>query len=127
MPTHFYTEKEYKKAKKRVKAKKGFYWHIASYLIVNTFLFSINLLTSPGDWWFIFPLLGWGVSIIFHFIGVFGIPGLNFNDKAWEEKEINKELQKMVPQKDSPILPDEELELKEFKELRKDWKDSDFV
>ena len=127
MSTSHYSEDEYLKAKKRVKAKKGFYWHLATFVIVNGFLFLINLLTSPGDWWYLFPLISWGVSLVFHFIAVFGIPGLNFNNKEWEEKEIDKELRKRAPEAPLPTEPDEELELKEFRKLRNDWKDSDFV
>ena len=127
MSTPFYSDEEYQKARKRVRAKKGFYWHLASYAITISFLFGINILTDPNELWFLYPALAWGVSILFHFIGVFGIPGLNFNDKNWEEKEIEKELRKIAPPENAPTLPDEELELKEFKKLREDWDDADFV
>ena len=117
----------YKIARKRVKAKKDFYIHLVVYICVNAFLFSINMLTSPGHYWFIYPLLGWGVSIAIQFFTVFGINGrLNEN---WEEREIEKELRKMKKPADDHFenKPEEELELKEFKKLRKDWEDSDFV
>ena len=26
----------------------------------------LNLLISPGDWWFLFPLLGWGLGLFLH-------------------------------------------------------------
>ena len=81
----------------------------------------------PGDWWFYFPMMSWGLGIFFHYVGVFGFPGFNFNDKAWEDKEIEKELSKTMPSQQSPTEPDDELELKEFKKLRDEWRDSDFV
>jgi hypothetical protein len=40
--------------------------HASTFAIVNLFLFAINFLTSPGQWWFVFPLLGWGLGLIFH-------------------------------------------------------------
>lgn len=126
-----YTEQEIRKAQKKVKAKKGFYSHLTWYLAMMVVLFVINLTTSFGDWWFQFPLMGWGISIFFHYIGVFGLPGLNFTNKEWEEKELEKELDKIAPEKsileDHSVKPDEELELKEFKKLRDEWQDTDFV
>lgn len=127
MPEEFYSEEEYRIARKRVKAKKGFYWHLATYCIIIGFLFSINMITNPFDMWFRFPALAWGISILFHYLAVFGIPGLNFNDKSWEEQEIKKELNKRAPLSKNPTIPDDELELREFKKLRDEWKDSDFV
>jgi len=130
MSPEYYSDQDYRRAKKRVKAKKGFYWHLASYIIIIGFLFCINILTDPYDNWYLYPMLSWGVALLFHYIGVFGIPGLNFNDKSWEEKQIQKELQKTsTPRRPTaaPTIPDDELELKEFKELRDEWKDSDFV
>jgi hypothetical protein len=61
-----------KKARKRVKAKKGFYAHLSSYIITIGFFFFVNLLSSPGDWWFYWPALAWGVGLVSHYFGVFG-------------------------------------------------------
>jgi len=127
MSNQQYSEREYRKARRRVKAKQGFYWHLMSYAIIIGFLFCINVLTDPYTQWFVYPALSWGIALAFHYVGVFGIPGLNFNDKEWERKEIEKELKKNAKPFRPPTLPDEELELKEFKKLRDDWKDSDFV
>ncbi len=122
------TSDHYKLAQKRVKAKKGFYSHLVVYLIVNAFLFAVNLFTFHGHYWFVYPLLGWGVSVAIQFFTVFGLPGTGRMDEKWEAKEIEKELQKMGKSSDDvPAEPEEELELKEFKKLRKDWEDSDFV
>lgn len=40
--------------------------HAGSYLLVNLFLFAVNFLTSPGQWWVLFPVLSWGLALIFH-------------------------------------------------------------
>jgi hypothetical protein len=45
--------------------RKGFRSHLFSFLVVNAFLFAINLLT-PGPWWFFWPLLAWGIGLVFH-------------------------------------------------------------
>ena len=61
----------YEKAKKRVEEKLGFYSHLAVYLIVNAILLTINLTQSPNDYWFFWPLLGWGIGVFFHGMGTF--------------------------------------------------------
>jgi hypothetical protein len=44
---------KYNKAKERVKELKGFYGHLASYVLVISFLTFINLRFSPAHIWFI--------------------------------------------------------------------------
>jgi len=126
------TEQEaYIKAKKRVKAKKGFYIHSGAYCASVLFLFTVNYLTSPGFWWFLFPALGWGFGVIAHYITIFGISGTSGKD--WEKEEMKKELRKIKrkhfvePMDDDITVPDDELELKEFKKLRNEWDDRDLV
>jgi hypothetical protein len=45
--------------------RRGFMSHLFSYLLVNAFLFAINFLAG-GPWWFVWPLLGWGLGLAFH-------------------------------------------------------------
>lgn len=124
-------EEAYYKAKKKVKAKKEFYIHFGVFCATILFLFTINFLTSPSFWWFLFPTLGWGIGIVSHYITVFGISGPSGED--WEDKELEKELRKIKrqhfvePDDKNITLPDDELELKEFKKLRDEWDDRDFV
>ena len=123
-----HTEQELLRAKKRVKAKKSFYQHLMSYAIVNLFLIALNLITSPTSLWFVFPLLGWGVGLAFHYVDVFGIPGFDILSKEWEEKELERELRQQNPASKTPKneakQPDKDLKLKE---LRKNYDESDFV
>lgn len=122
---------EYRRARKKVKAKKGFFYHLASYAIVIGFLFCLNLVTSPFDMWWIFPAMGWGVGLAFHYLGVFGFPFLNIGSEEWEEKEMEKELRKtrrhrqnLLETRSTSLETPEELELKE---LQKRYDDKDFV
>ncbi len=85
-------EIKYQKAKKRVKAIKGFYIHFAIYILVNLFLFLLNIIISPGTLWFLVPLLGWGIGIIAHALPVFGSGRLLGAD--WEEKKIREIMEK---------------------------------
>ena len=126
------TEEEiFIRANKKVKAKKGFFVHFGVFCATVLFLFTINFLTSPKFWWFLFPTLGWGIGIIAHYIGVFGISDPSVED--WENKELEKEMRKIKrqffiePESKNVPLPDDKLELKEFKKLRNEWEDKDFV
>ncbi|MCG2793882.1 MAG: 2TM domain-containing protein [Weeksellaceae bacterium] len=74
----------YERAVKRVKELKGFYGNLISYCIIIPFLVIINLLTSPREIWFYWPMLGWGIGLLAHGMSVFAI------GKNWEEKEIQK-------------------------------------
>ncbi len=43
--------------------------HILAYAAVNGALFLIDLLT-PGSWWFLWPMFGWGVAVAAHWLYV---------------------------------------------------------
>lgn len=121
-----YSNDEIKKAKKVVKKKKEFYQHLMSFVTVNFALIAINLLTSPGRIWFIYPMLGWGIGLMFHYTDVFGIPGFGMLDREWEEREIEAELRN-IREKDPPKIEEKKEKELELKELRKNYDDSDFV
>lgn len=84
-----YTEKEYKEAKKRVEEIQGFYWNLASYIIVNGFFTFLDLKDGNYEWAF-WPLLGWGIGVAFHAIEVFGF----FNSSTWKDRMVKKELER---------------------------------
>lgn len=77
-------ESAYFRAKKRVDAIRGFYGSLLSYCVVIPVLVFINLKFSSKFQWFWFPMLGWGMGLIFHGFGVFGL-GSN-----WEERKIKE-------------------------------------
>ena len=81
-------DRNYQKAKKRVKEIRGFYTHLVTYVLINTLLFLINITTSPDILWFYWPLLGWGIGIVMHAFYVFGF-GRWFGPD-WEEKKIKE-------------------------------------
>lgn len=84
-----YNEQEaYYRAKKRVEEIKGFYGNLVSYCVVIPFLIFINYTTSWDFQWFWFPMLGWGMGVVFHAFDVFGY------GKDWEERKIKEILDK---------------------------------
>jgi hypothetical protein len=84
-------EEIYQLARKRVEEKKGFFIHFTVYVCVNALLIIIWAVNGDGFPWFVFPLAGWGIGIMFHFLGVFvfGRQG------EWERREIEKEVERL--------------------------------
>jgi uncharacterized membrane protein len=74
-------------AERQVAKLKGFYGHLSVYAIVMSILGVINSLT-PGPWWFQWPLLGWGIGVALHALGVFVLD--RAFGPAWEEKKIDE-------------------------------------
>ena len=59
-------EERRKAAVERVKARRDFKTHVAVYVIVNLFLVGIWALSGQGYFWPIWPILGWGIGLLFH-------------------------------------------------------------
>jgi hypothetical protein len=87
-------QEAYQRAKKRVEIKIGFYIHLSVYIGVNILLLIINLITSPQVLWFKFPLIGWGIGVFFHGLGVFVFSGGSAIKERMIEKEIEREAQR---------------------------------
>jgi len=51
-------------AVKRLKAKRDFKTHVATYLFVNTMLVVIWAVADGGYFWPIWPILGWGIGLV---------------------------------------------------------------
>lgn len=107
MDKHLYNDR-YERAKKRVDKIKGFYWHFASYFIVNTFISFSKVVSNMNDGESFFEAffdfgtfalwVFWGIGIFFHAFGVFGKYFL-FGEK-WEQRKI-QELMKKEKQQES--------------------------
>jgi hypothetical protein len=82
----------YQRAHQRVQELKSFYSHIIVYIIGNLGLFLINILTTPGNLWFVWALLGWGIGLGLHAFWVFG--GDRLFGKDWEDRQIRKIMEK---------------------------------
>lgn len=92
--------------------KVTFYKHLRIYLTWCILFFVINKVTSPDVNWFIYPILGWGISIFIQAIKVFFPVG--------DEKALVK-----------PPLPsgkNDENDMLDLKPLQqKNWKEEDIV
>ena len=90
MSTGMSEEEIYRKAKERVEEKKGFRIHLAVYIGVNILLVIIWAATGAGFPWFVFPLGGWGIGILFHFLGVYVFSRQTERDRREIEKEAER-------------------------------------
>ncbi|MBE6506251.1 MAG: 2TM domain-containing protein [Methanobrevibacter sp.] len=83
----------YRKAEKRVDDKIGFYRHLYSFISVNIIFFVMNLVFSPGEWWFYWITALWGIGLIFHFLRTFVFS--RKLDEGTRDRMIEKEMEKM--------------------------------
>ena len=82
----------YELAKKRVDQKKGFFIHLIIYVIVNIGLVLIWAFVAGGGFmWFFFPLVGWGIGVLFHYLGIFVFS----KQSEWDKKAIEKEIERI--------------------------------
>ena len=82
-------EQVYKEAKSRVKAKREFYSHLTSWIIVNGVLIIVWALTNRGHPWFLWPLCIWGFFVLFHGLRVFIL------ERKTSREAIAKEIEKI--------------------------------
>ncbi|RDL44896.1 XRE family transcriptional regulator [Marinomonas piezotolerans] len=74
----------------RVKRIKGFYKHLIQYAVVIPVLFTINLMTNPDYIWAFWPLLGWGLGLMFHGLTTFEL--IKLFGPSWEKRQVEKYL-----------------------------------
>ena len=74
----------------QVRKLKGFYIHLAQYVLVVAVLAVINALTTPNRWWVQWVVMGWGVGVFFHWLQISERFGL-FGSK-WEKEQVEKRL-----------------------------------
>ena len=97
MEDKYIEEQKYIRAKKKVKAIKGFYVHFMVYLMVNGFILLSRAL-SDGSWelfweWQSYStMIFWGIGIAFHAFGVFGMDIVL--GKSWEDNKIKEIMDK---------------------------------
>ena len=107
-------EKIREEAKKRVKAKRSFFKHLAIYGAIVVLVIIIWATVGRGSTWWIWPLLVWGLGILAYYLAVFVFPHgvaskliteqtewtkrrteLLKKDAEWKKKQIENEVQKL--------------------------------
>ena len=104
METKDYTrEDNYIRAKKKVEAIKGFYWHLAFFIGVNSFISvskvasdiaeGISVFSAIWDMPLFFTWVPWGIGVVIHGIVVFDVFSFVLG-KNWQERKIKELMDK---------------------------------
>lgn len=107
--------------------------HLGVYLAAGLFFLVINLITMEnGILWFYWPMIPWGMGLLIHYFGVFGLPGTNELVEKWELEETARELKRMRGEQENLLdsgVSEDELELKDLKGERQKsrYDNKDFV
>jgi hypothetical protein len=72
----------------RLKKRSEFHAHLFAYVVVNSVLIVIWAMTGADFFWPVFPMLGWGIGLIFHARDTY------FADEPSEER-IRREMERM--------------------------------
>jgi len=78
-----------RRAERRADAKMSFRANLLSYVLVNAGLVAINLYTSPGYFWAIWPIIGWGLGLVAHGVTVY------YDDTDMRERMIKSEMERL--------------------------------
>ena len=72
----------------RIRAKRGFWVHFTIYLVVNALLVAVWALTYTGYFWPAWVMLGWGIGVVAHALGVF------VGERPISEERIQREIRR---------------------------------
>lgn len=59
------------RARKRLHDYRGLLWHVATYLIINVFLWTLDIATGDGVNWAFWVTIFWGIGLLFHIAAYF--------------------------------------------------------
>ena len=94
--TSMYKQKELSheehEAVEYVRDIKGFYNHLAVYVIAIAVMAATNFYTGTDTLWFVWPMLGWGLGVASHGLAVFEFFSLFGVD--WERRQIKKRMER---------------------------------
>jgi hypothetical protein len=71
-----------------LRKKADFRNHLLAYLLVNATLVVIWFMTGAHFFWPVFPILGWGIGVVFHAQDVYG-------NNQISEADIRREMEQM--------------------------------
>ena len=79
------------KAVRQLKKQRDFRSHLLVYVLVNTFVVVIWVLTGPhGFFWPVFPIAGWGIGVIMNAWDVYGRQEITEEDIDREMERLSK-------------------------------------
>ena len=82
-------------ARKRARAKLGWYIHASVYVAVNLLLAALSAMS--GGNWAVFPAIGWGIGLAVHGAVVFLVTG----GAGLHERLVQRERSRLTSQRDA--------------------------
>jgi hypothetical protein len=74
-------------------ARAGFKRHLLSYVVVNLFLVGIWFFSHSNhgtrNFWPVWPMLGWGIGLAFHYFGVYHGDAVFSAEKEYQKLKKN--------------------------------------
>ena len=81
-------------ARKRARAKLGWYIHASVYVALNLLLAALS--ATSGRYWAVFPAVGWGIGLALHGAVVFLVTG----GAGLHERLVQRERSRLTSQRD---------------------------
>ncbi|HMG68295.1 MAG TPA: 2TM domain-containing protein [Chitinophagaceae bacterium] len=83
---------------KIAKKRASFKYHLGTFIVINIFFWVLWYFTgqhtTKNGWpWPVWPVFGWGIGLLFHFLGVYVDPGSNGIEREYEKLELNRNKQ----------------------------------
>ncbi|MGI9610720.1 MAG: 2TM domain-containing protein [Acidimicrobiia bacterium] len=72
------------RAQRRAEYLSGLLWHAGTYVIVNAFLWALDLMGGSGVQWSLWVTLGWGLALAFHALAYF-VDGRGLEERKAQE------------------------------------------
>ena len=57
--------------RRRARQKADLVRHVVTFVIIGAMLAALDVLTSPGDLWFYWPMGAWGIGLLLHVADVY--------------------------------------------------------
>jgi hypothetical protein len=81
--------------------------HAAVFAVVNALLFTVNFLTTPGEWWVLFSVFFWGLALAAH-AGVAALVGKSVSPRLLESERRKLEAGRRRLRVDAPTAAAEQ-------------------
>mgnify|MGYP001820084329 CR=1 FL=1 len=80
--------RERERAREVARTRYGLRWHLPVYVLVNAGLVLVWWISGGGFFWPAFPILGWGIGVVLHYLSAYRSGG-----NAWVDRETERVLQ----------------------------------